>query len=125
MGLSPKFMMDFENNIPTWFSSTLLSACALVLLLISAVHRRQQPLHVSFGLLAFVFLLLSIDEAASFHEILYKPLNRLPGADGILHFAWVVPGALFAPSVAAWSWKSLRQLPAAVRMRFLRAGAVY
>ncbi|PHP64547.1 hypothetical protein CSC94_23865 [Zhengella mangrovi] len=75
--------------------------------------------------LAFIFVCLSIDEAASFHEILAEPLRNMLGTSGILYFAWVIPGAAFALAVAIVFIPFLCSLPLATALRFVASGAIY
>lgn len=126
LGLHKQFHLDSENNIPTYFSTVGLLACAVVLTLLAAVHRnRQDPPGRFFAVLAVTFVLLSLDEAASFHEMLFRPMKYIFHADGFLYFAWVIPGVVFAGGVAVWSWNSLRKLPSDTRFAILTAGAAY
>jgi len=41
LGLVSLFDLDSETNIPTWYSSSALLMCGVVLALIAAVKRRQ------------------------------------------------------------------------------------
>lgn len=126
LGLHRQFNLDDENNIPTWFSTIGLLACAVVLGFLAAVHRkRRDPPGHFFAALAAGFVMLSLDEAASFHEMLLKPMKYVFHADGFLYFAWVIPGIAFACGVAVWSWNSLKKLPSDTRFAILASGIVY
>jgi len=118
--------LNAEANLPTWFSSSLLLLCALLLGLVAAVRRRlADPLARHWLAAAVIFALLSLDEAAAIHELSVKPLRAALGASGALHFTWVVPGALFAFAFALANVRFLRSLPARTRRAFLLAGALY
>ena len=82
-----------ESSVPTLFSSLLLLAAAGLAAAIAAGAGRTSG---RWRLLAVVVALLAIDEGAGIHEASVLPLRRLLDADGVLHFTWVVPGALFA-----------------------------
>lgn len=126
LGLFRVFNMDTENNIPTWFSSIGLLACSVALAILAAVHRnRHDPPGRFFAVLAGVFVMLSLDEAASLHEMFLRPVRLLLHTSGFLYFAWVIPGGAFALAVAIWSWRSLKKLPSDTRFAMLTAGAVY
>jgi hypothetical protein len=77
-----------------------------------------------FGL-AGTFVLLSLDEAASFHEMLIIPLRTALHTGGFLYFAWVIPGGFFVLGFLFVFWRFLRQIPAETRRDFLVAGFVY
>ncbi|MBI4357976.1 MAG: hypothetical protein HY584_01630, partial [Candidatus Omnitrophica bacterium] len=68
------FSLDFENNLPTWFSSFLWLTAALF-----AYGCAQQILNVRRRLLwnvsALFFIFLSCDEVASIHEHVGSLLN--------------------------------------------------
>ncbi|MEJ7929445.1 hypothetical protein WG922_05605 [Ramlibacter sp. AN1015] len=121
-----RFYFDSEGNVPTWFGSALLLAAALVLAVIEAVKRGvRDPYCRHWLLLALLFLALSIDEAASFHEVLIKPMVSIFNLSGFFRFGWVVVGGLFVAAVLAYYLRFLGSLPARTRMLFLLAGGVY
>jgi hypothetical protein len=98
LGFVPKFDLGAENNVPTWFSTICLFLWAIALAAIALVEwRRKGPLCVYWFGLAGTFVLLSLDEAASFHEMLTVPLRTALHTGGLLNFAWVIPGGFFVP----------------------------
>jgi heme/copper-type cytochrome/quinol oxidase subunit 3 len=126
--LGAKFNVDMENNVPTWFSTLLLVASSLVTaaaVAVSARSQAEQPVRRLFRMLAAVFLGMSLDEAASFHEHLQGPIKAVFHTGGFFHFAWVIPGAAFALLVGVWSMRGLRRLPSETRRGMVLAGAVY
>lgn len=125
-GLGPKFDLDAENSVPSWFSSALLLLSALLLSAMAVSQGGFRTMAGRFhGVLAMIFVLLSLDEAASFHEALSKPLREAMRLDGIFYYAWVVPGSLFVLAIAVWSVRALQNLPRQVRLGYLLAGGVY
>jgi asparagine N-glycosylation enzyme membrane subunit Stt3 len=125
-GLVPKFNLDAENNLPTWFSTICLFLCALALAVIGlAEWRRQGPLFAYWFGLAGTFVLLSVDEAASFHEMLARPLESAWHTGGFFRFAWVIPGGLFVIVFVLVFSSFLRRIPAETRRHFVVAGLVY
>ena len=68
---------------------------------------------------------MSVDEAASIHELLNPPLRYALGASGVLYFPWVVPYTLAAAAIALLYAPFLRQLPRTVGFRLAIAGAVF
>lgn len=127
-GLIRLFYVDYENNIPSYFSASLLLLAALLLALITALKKAA---HAAYGfqwaLLSFTFLYMAIDEAASIHELLIGPMRGLLGqqAGGIFFFAWVIPGIAVAMVFGLSYLKFLLHLPAKTRGRFVIAATLY
>jgi hypothetical protein len=125
-GLVRLFSLDSESNIPTWFSSSMLLVCALLLGLIAAVKKGANAREVrAWGSLALIFLGLSLDETATLHELTIRRLRSALNAEGILYFTWVVPGAAFVLTVVVVYFRFFLQFPPATRLRFLIAGATF
>ncbi len=87
-----RFNLDNEGNVPTWFSSTLLYSVSVCSVLIYFSNNRSEnpngkTLEEYFWFLfSSVYCFLSLDEAASVHEII----------DQALHVKWVYVYAPFA-----------------------------
>jgi hypothetical protein len=92
-GLVRFFRLDEENNLPTWYSAATLLFSSVLLAFLGVAEGRNKTVLYWRGL-SLLFLLLSIDEVGSFHEIFIIPLRRLLRVDGIFHFAWVLPAGL-------------------------------
>lgn len=66
------FDLDAESNIPTWYSSAqLLLICLASISIYFAQPNNPFYKSISFLLASIVFLFLSIDEVAQFHEKFY------------------------------------------------------
>ena len=102
--LIPLFDLDREGNVPAWFSSLLLFSIALLLGIIGAGKAKSRDRWRWHWIgLAVIFVLLSMDEAASLHERLTVPLRSALDLSGALYFAWVVPaGALLIVFAAVY-----------------------
>lgn len=127
-GLVPLFDVDVEKNIPTLLSVFLLSFAALLLLVITVLDKQQKAPDVSrWAILSFGFLLMAIDEAWSFHEMLNMPVRGLLGDGnlGIFYFAWVIPGVAIVPVLALFFLRFLLRLPARTRFTFLVAATLF
>lgn len=127
-GLVPLLDLDQEANLPSFFSALLLVlAAALLALLARAASRRNDHDHRWWALLGCLLLVMAVDEAASLHELLIRPLRELLGAyaGGVLHFTWVLPGALLAGCVALALRGFAARLPAPLRARLLLAAGLY
>ena len=84
--------LDTEASLPTWFSASLMLLCALALLFIAA-RARQDGLWkaMPWFLLAAMFLALSLDEIATFHEWASAALSSRIENTGLFYFAWAAP----------------------------------
>lgn len=114
--------VDTERSFYTWFSQTNLALAGLLLVDtgVKALSRnRVAALH--FLILGAVFFLLSADEGLSFHEILSARIGRAGG----LHFAWVIPAALFCLVGLAALVPFLRSLGPRVMGMMLAAAGVF
>ena len=120
--------VDNENNIPTFFSSSLLLLSAILLALITASKTIERDAYrFQWKLLSFTFLYMAIDEAASIHELLGEPMRGVLGqqAHGIFFFAWVIPGIAVAMALGLAYLKFLLALPAITRWRTVIAATLY
>ena len=91
--LNHKFYMDAETNVPTWFNTALLLAISGILSGIGLAKMRTRDRYRFHWLgLAVLFLLMSLDEAATFHEMLITPMRQWLGLGGWFYFGWVIPG---------------------------------
>jgi hypothetical protein len=124
--LTREFNLDEEANIPTWYSVITLFLCSLFLWVIAKGERstasRWYPHWMG---LAVIFMLLSVDELASIHEIAIYPIRHHFGLTGIFYFAWVVPALFFllflAIAYARWFWA----LPSRFRKLSALSAVVY
>lgn len=124
-GLVPLFNFNEEQSVPTWFSAMLLAICAALLGIIAAAQRRAGGPHLWWTTLSLVFLYLSMDEALALHERLNRPVRDLLHTSGALYYAWVIPYALFALVLLAFSIKPLRSLSPDTRDRLVLAGLLF
>lgn len=128
-GLIHLFDLDEENNLPSWFSASLLLGSAVLLAIIAHFERKSRARCSSkWAILAWTFLYLAVDEAASIHELLIRPTDELLGpklTTGIFSATWVVPALAVAAPFAFSFFRFLLHLPAKVRSLFLLAGTLY
>lgn len=122
--LGALFDTNGEQNFASWYSSSLLLVCALLLAGIGFARRaRHAPYARHWLLLGAIFAVLSLDETATIHEIVGDAVgNKLVGA---IPTAWTAPGALFAGVVGVVYRRFLLSLPPATRVLLLVSGAVY
>jgi len=130
LGFQRQLNLDEENNIPTWYSSSALLLSALLLAVIGLANkRRRDPYAFQWLGLAAIFLYLSLDEAASLHEMtrhLSKPMLEAVGYfHGFLYATWVVFGVAFVIIVGLAYLRFLAAFPIQTRSLFLIAGALF
>lgn len=120
--------MDGENNLPALFSTLLLFCASLILALIAVLERRHEGIDVSkWAILAAGFLLMTLDEALSFHEKTIAPLRALLGGQhlGIFFFAWVIPGFALVCVLGTFFLRFLFRLPRRTAIAFVISAAIY
>jgi hypothetical protein len=121
-----------DNTIPTWYSSLILLLSSILLALI-AIAKKQQgvPYALHWGILAGIFLLLSIDEVATIHETAGESLGRALAyavgftPSGFFYYSWVIPGIAFVLIVLLAYVRFLTHLPRRTALFFLLAGGLF
>jgi len=128
-GLIRQFYLNNEGNIPTFFSTFLLLISTVLLALIAVTKKRNHDSYaINWVILTFIFLYLSLDEAASIHEMFSWPimdiLSRQPEGP-TYHLAWTIPFIALLLILAVSYWKFLFHLPRKILLLFLIAGTLY
>lgn len=125
-GFVPAFYVDNESNVPTWYSSCALMLAAILLGVIAAAKTTDRdPFRRHWWMLALVFVGLSADEVAGFHEYPIDAMRETYHLTGALHYPWVLVGAVFLLVVAAAAWWMVWSLPRATRALFFAAAGLY
>jgi hypothetical protein len=126
MRIGSRFYMGGEWTVPTWISSCMLYTAALLLIAIALVNReRHQTRTWPWSSLAVIFLFVSADELLSFHEYLAPLVKNVLDTDGILHMAWIIPGAIFVLLLGLIYHRWLFRLPKPTRRLCLFAALFY
>jgi hypothetical protein len=126
LGFVHEFNLDHENNIPTWYSTVTLLFCSVLLCAIAVAKTREEDTYAPhWKILAFIFLLLSLDEAASLHEQMTPPVRSLLHISVALQYAWIIPGGIFVLVVGFAYLNFLRNLSPVTRRLFVLAGSLY
>jgi hypothetical protein len=125
MGLVGTFNMNYENNIPTFFSACLLLVGSLTILLASGRPGLTTRDARYWRWLALIFLLLALDEDAALHELWIEPLHALFPLGGPLYFAWVIPYGIGLVVIALLYLRFVLRLPAPTGQLVLLAGTLY
>jgi hypothetical protein len=124
--IARRFTVDSEGSVPAWYSSNLLLVASALLAVVATVaFNERDRWWKHWAALSAMFCLLSLDEAASFHESLILPLRTHFGANGIFFFAWVIPGVFFVGAVGLAFLKFVLNLDTKTRNRFVLAGSLF
>ena len=138
LGLVSLFDLDSETNIPSWYSSSALLMCGVVLALIAAVRRRQEDRFLThWTVLAVGFVYLSADETAGIHEVIgpmFAGIGRWLTRHASQHFAflgafpvytWVLPACITVLLVGLWYVRFLLALPRRFGILFFLSAAIF
>lgn len=125
--LSGLFDVNEENSLPTVYSVYGLLVSSILLGLVAyATSKIPKARYINHWYsLSFVFLLLSIDEANSLHEILIFPVRTLLNTSGALFYAWVIPGSAFVFVFLLVYRRFILDLPRRIRQLFLLSGTIF
>lgn len=118
--------LDEEANFPTYFSSLLLLISGVFLGIISLEEKQANSKFFHYwAFLSIIFFSLSLDEAASIHELSSHPLQKMFGFDGLFYHAWVVPGILLICFLAIIYIRFLMILPSKTKILFVVSASLY
>jgi hypothetical protein len=129
-GLIDLFDLNGEQNLPTLFSSVLLLACSLALIVSGRLATRMRAAWYALGV---VFALLAISETAVLHEPLLfvlkgnvSPRTAELAANMPLRFAEIWPAlAVLGALIAAAGLAYLSSLDGRARGLFVLSGGLY
>jgi len=126
LGFIENFDIEEEANFPTYFSTMLLLAAAFLLAVIARIQRLAgNRMATRWGVLAAIFVFMSLDESIGFHELVGRRMPNLDALGGTLHYAWVVPAAIAVVIVGLYFLPFLAKLPNPHRRWFIVSGFVY
>lgn len=118
------FDLNGETNIPAWFSVLLWATAALLAWVAShAVDTRSDRWHWR-GLSA-LFLFLSMDEGAEFHETVGNKIDIGEAKTGFLYYDWVVYGGVLLLAVGLVFARFLLTRSLAVQIRIYLSAVVF
>lgn len=118
------FDVDFEQNVPTWFSAVLLLLVAVTMLVV-AVHPDERRDRTRWRVLALVAVAMSIDEVVGYHELWIAPTRNALDAGGALYFAWVLPASVLVGIVVLANVGFVSRLPRATGIGLAVSAALY
>lgn len=128
LGFVPLFNLDYETNVPTFFSTLLLLFAGLLLAYITICNTRLSQRYVSkWAILSLGFLCMAFDESYSLHERLVIPVKNLLGGPhfGIFYFAWVIPCIVLLLFLGIFHLRFIINLPGKTRRSFIIAAIIY
>lgn len=120
--------LDYEANIPSFFSALLLIIAALLLALIAALAGQlKKPDRSKWAILSIGFLVMAVDETASIHERFIHPIRALLGNEslGIFYYAWIIPGIVLVLALGLFFLGFVLRLPSATRLTIIIAATLY
>jgi hypothetical protein len=124
-GLIPLFDFDRELNIPTLYSSFAAIAASILLLVIALAHRAHGSSWLPWMWLSAIFLFLSIDETAGFHEQINEPCMEALNTSGLFRNAWVIPYGIAVGLFVICYLKFLFALPRRTMVLFVVSGSMF
>lgn len=120
------FALDSEQSLPAWYESLLMAAASGLLAVIATLARHHDRRNrLPWALLAVVFLLMSMDEVVSFHEVTMEPLRNAFKLTDFFYFAWVIIAAPLLVVFAVYFLPFLLRLPRRTAVRFFIAGGLF
>ncbi|KYF71844.1 hypothetical protein BE17_18440 [Sorangium cellulosum] len=120
-GVVPLLSLSYEQNVPTWYTSSLLLACSLLLAVIATGAGRAGAFARHWWGLAAAFLYISLDEVVELHEAASSWIEL----GGALYFSWVIPATVVVAVFALAYLRFLSHLPRDTRNRFVLSGCIY
>lgn len=126
LGFVPTFYVDYEMNVPTWYSSAALALAGLLLAVIALAKLSDRgPYRFHWLALSAIFFLLSVDEIAMLHELPIDPLRNAYQTGGLLYYPWVVPAAVLVMALGLAYLPFLWHLPGRIRLLVMLAGFTF
>ncbi len=125
-GLYALFSLDGEGTFPTWLNSFIILLLFMVTWAISRVNGpKTARYHNRWKFLSVMFLLMSIDEIAMFHEAIGKEISTRFNSVNHLYFGFAIPGIILAVALFIAYIPLLRNLPRKVMLGMMMAGVIY
>lgn len=125
LGVIDTFNVNYENNVPTFFSALLLMSCAAALAVAARLPDAAPRERRYWGWLALIFVFLALDEDAAIHELWIEPLHYFLPVSGPLHFAWVIPYGVALLVVGLLYLRFVLGLAEPTRMLAIASGTLY
>ena len=126
-GFVPRFDVNEEVSVPTWYSSVALLFCSMLLGIIAVNKRQASDRYAGHWTgLAAIFLYLSIDEASMLHELIGVNVGtRVADSQPLHYYAWIIPAVILVAILGLVYLKFLGHLPPKTRRYFIAAAALF
>jgi hypothetical protein len=125
-GWVPRFNLDFEENVPAFFSTLLLLVASCLLFVIARDRRDHADGHGRhWWFLSLLFFCMAVDEASSIHELMDVPLREALHLSGAFYFSWWVVGFISVIAVTILYLRFFLRLPSETRIGFAVAACVF
>lgn len=129
-GFMHAFDLSWDGNIPTWYASSSLLLCAILIFIIAYIERTTASRWTRYWFgLGWIFIFLSIDETATIHEQIGAALGTisptLAGLGGLFNYTWVVFGIAAVTVVTVLYMRFFIDLPKRSRTLFFLAAAAF
>ena len=127
--LKPTFLrltdLKEEVSIGTWYSSSILLISSFLLFLIARIEKKNNNSFTAhWQFLSIIFLFLSLDEAASIHEV-GDGLHDILGVNTATTFLWTVPYTILLIFFIFGYYRFLVGLPKKTRRLFIISGGIF
>lgn len=109
--------VDAEDNMPTWFSSSMVFVIAI--LSFARSQRETGRARRVWQLLAFTAAVVAFDEVTTYHERVGARIRDQFDTEGLLHHVWVVPAAIAFGLVGLYCLGTVRRIAAPHRNRIV------
>ncbi|MEP2704904.1 MAG: hypothetical protein ABJN98_08975 [Roseibium sp.] len=121
------FRLDAENNFGAWFASLMLASNAFLAFMCARSARAENdgPVSRNWFLISVILVCMSFEEIVGFHERTNDPIRGILNVDGLLYYAWVIPGAFLVAVVGAFFLPFLWKIPRRTAYGLFIAGAIY
>jgi hypothetical protein len=126
--LSWRFNVDLELNVPTWYASAIALIGALAAWYVAMMSKIGSAVRRAWRVIALGFLFVSIDETASFHELILQTVHmqaNLGTEQSYASNAWLLLLPLIISGAVFVLWYIYRNIPRIVAKRLIIATIVY
>ena len=121
------FSVNYERNIPTFFSVLLLLFATRQLYNISFEKSiLKEPYRYHWWLMTIIFFLIAADEFMATHEMLSELIRDKYQLGGVLYYSWVIPfGIILCLLVISYARFIFRYLPSRIRNLMIMSAIIY
>lgn len=125
-GFVRMFDLDMERNIPTTFSTLILSISAFCFYLLSLSTREKKEKNSPYWLgLSAVFIFLAFDESSKIHEKLGDFTEKFVDASGYLYYPWVLSYGLLVLILGIFYMKFFWKMERKVFISFMLSAIIF